>query len=55
MKTVVVIGGTDGIGCGLARTCLGREDRAVVVGTDEAKAEPGARRLYDYTREVLAP
>ncbi|WP_030742517.1 SDR family NAD(P)-dependent oxidoreductase [Streptomyces sp. NRRL F-5135] len=42
MKTVVITGGTDGIGRGIARTYLGRGDRVVVVGTDKTKAEPGA-------------
>ncbi|MFH8410223.1 SDR family NAD(P)-dependent oxidoreductase [Streptomyces sp. NPDC018019] len=42
MKTVVITGGTDGIGRGLTRICLKRRDRIVVVGTEKAKAEPGA-------------
>ncbi len=42
MNTVVVAGGTDGIGRGLARVCLERGDRVVVIGTDKAKAGPGA-------------
>ncbi|MFJ8686736.1 SDR family NAD(P)-dependent oxidoreductase [Micromonospora wenchangensis] len=37
MGTVVITGGTDGIGGGLARACLDRGDRIVVVGRDEAK------------------
>ncbi|WP_381560664.1 SDR family NAD(P)-dependent oxidoreductase [Streptomyces eurythermus] len=42
MKTVVITEGTSGIGRVLARTHLKRGDRAVVVGTDQAEAEPGA-------------
>ncbi|WP_331773037.1 hypothetical protein OG948_57435 (plasmid) [Embleya sp. NBC_00888] len=38
MKTVVITGGTDGIGHGIARVRLGRGDRVVVVGTDNAEA-----------------
>ncbi|WP_331769822.1 SDR family NAD(P)-dependent oxidoreductase (plasmid) [Embleya sp. NBC_00888] len=59
MKTVVITGGTDGIGRGLARIYLQRGDRVVVVGTDKAKAEPGARfiradlELIDENRRLI--
>lgn len=42
MKTAVITGGTDGTGRGLARVHRQRGDRGVLVGTGEAKAEPGA-------------
>ena len=42
MKTIVITGGTDGIGRGLARTFLRRGDRVIVVGRDAAKAPAGA-------------
>ncbi|CAL9567161.1 hypothetical protein [Streptomyces sp. enrichment culture] len=43
MKTVVIAGGTSGIGRGLARTHLERGGRVAFVGTDQAMAGPGAR------------
>ncbi|MFD9904406.1 SDR family NAD(P)-dependent oxidoreductase [Streptomyces sp. NPDC059063] len=47
MKTLVITGGTDGLGRELARTYLGRGDRVVIVGRDAAKARavPGAEFL----------
>jgi NAD(P)-dependent dehydrogenase (short-subunit alcohol dehydrogenase family) len=42
MKTLVITGGTDGMGRALARTYLGRGDNVVVIGRDGTKAEPGA-------------
>lgn len=39
MKTVVITGGTDGIGRALALTYADRGDRVVVIGTDPAKGE----------------
>ncbi len=54
MRTVVITGGTEGIGRGFARTRLGCGDRVVTVGTDKAEAESGASFLHDRTREVLA-
>ncbi|WP_433517232.1 SDR family NAD(P)-dependent oxidoreductase [Nonomuraea sp. CA-143628] len=42
MKTLVITGGTDGMGRALARTYLDRGDTVVVVGRDPAKALPGA-------------
>ncbi|MFG1703975.1 SDR family NAD(P)-dependent oxidoreductase [Nonomuraea sp. M3C6] len=41
-KTLVITGGTDGMGKALARTYLDRGDTVVVVGRDGAKALPGA-------------
>jgi NAD(P)-dependent dehydrogenase (short-subunit alcohol dehydrogenase family) len=37
MRTIVITGGTDGIGAGLARHYLAQGDTVVVVGRDEAK------------------
>jgi NAD(P)-dependent dehydrogenase (short-subunit alcohol dehydrogenase family) len=37
VKTIVIAGGTDGIGKALAATRLGRGDTVVVIGRDEAK------------------
>lgn len=37
MRTIVITGGTDGIGQALARTLLGRGDQVVVVGRNAAK------------------
>ncbi|MFD4194580.1 SDR family NAD(P)-dependent oxidoreductase [Amycolatopsis thermoflava] len=42
MRTVVITGGTAGIGAGVARELLARGDRVVVVGRNPAKALPGA-------------
>ncbi|AQZ68818.1 putative oxidoreductase [[Actinomadura] parvosata subsp. kistnae] len=42
MKTLVITGGTDGMGRALARTYLERGDTVVVVGRDAAKVPPGA-------------
>ncbi|WDM12966.1 SDR family NAD(P)-dependent oxidoreductase [Streptomyces lavenduligriseus] len=39
MKTIVVTGGTSGIGQALANTCLGRGDRVVVVAPDPVKGK----------------
>ncbi|MEV0387626.1 SDR family NAD(P)-dependent oxidoreductase [Nonomuraea sp. NPDC050643] len=41
-KTLVITGGTDGMGKALARAYLDRGDTVVVVGRDAAKALPGA-------------
>ncbi|KAB2347415.1 SDR family NAD(P)-dependent oxidoreductase [Actinomadura rudentiformis] len=42
MKTIVITGGTDGIGRGLARTYLDRGDTVVIVGRNAAKADERA-------------
>ncbi|GGT19496.1 SDR family NAD(P)-dependent oxidoreductase [Nonomuraea spiralis] len=42
MKTLVITGGTDGMGRELARTYLRRGDTVVIVGRDKGKALPGA-------------
>jgi NAD(P)-dependent dehydrogenase (short-subunit alcohol dehydrogenase family) len=39
MKSVVITGGTDGIGRGLAQVYLERGDRVIVVGTAQAKGD----------------
>ncbi|MFF0390102.1 SDR family NAD(P)-dependent oxidoreductase [Kitasatospora sp. NPDC004615] len=39
MKTVVVTGGTSGIGQALANTCLGRGDQVVVIAPDPVKGK----------------
>ncbi|MBB5918483.1 NAD(P)-dependent dehydrogenase (short-subunit alcohol dehydrogenase family) [Nocardia transvalensis] len=39
MRTVVITGGTDGMGRALAETYLRRGDRVVVLGTDAAKGQ----------------
>ena len=39
VRTVVVQGGTDGIGKGLASACLRRGDRVLVIGRSERKGE----------------
>ncbi|MFE3906900.1 SDR family NAD(P)-dependent oxidoreductase [Streptomyces sp. NPDC059153] len=38
MTTIVITGGTDGMGRALARTYLDRGDTVVIVGRDPAKA-----------------
>ncbi|PSL55809.1 NAD(P)-dependent dehydrogenase (short-subunit alcohol dehydrogenase family) [Saccharothrix carnea] len=50
MKTIVVTGGTSGIGLALARTCLDRGDEVVVVGPDPVKGE----RYLDAARRAGA-
>ncbi|GAA4926488.1 short-subunit dehydrogenase [Nonomuraea thailandensis] len=42
MRTLVVTGGTDGVGRAPARTYPERGDALAVVGRDAAKALPGA-------------
>ncbi|MER5998957.1 SDR family NAD(P)-dependent oxidoreductase [Nonomuraea angiospora] len=42
MRTLVISGGTDGMGRALARTYLERGDTVAVIGRDRAKALPGA-------------
>jgi NAD(P)-dependent dehydrogenase (short-subunit alcohol dehydrogenase family) len=42
MKTIVVTGGTEGIGKALARTYLDRGDNVVIIGRDGRKSLPGA-------------
>ncbi|GIG67572.1 SDR family NAD(P)-dependent oxidoreductase [Phytomonospora endophytica] len=60
MKTIVITGGTDGIGRGLARTFLRRGERVIVIGRDAAKAPEGAEfiaadlSLVAENRRVLA-
>ncbi|MET7328696.1 SDR family NAD(P)-dependent oxidoreductase [Nonomuraea sp. NPDC005650] len=42
MRTLVISGGTDGMGRALARTYLERGDTVAVIGRDSSKALPGA-------------
>ncbi|MGP3965872.1 SDR family NAD(P)-dependent oxidoreductase [Nonomuraea sp. 3N208] len=45
MKTLVITGGTEGMGKELARTYLRRGDTVVIVGRDKDKALPGAHLI----------
>jgi NAD(P)-dependent dehydrogenase (short-subunit alcohol dehydrogenase family) len=45
MRTVVLTGGTEGIGKALARTYLDRGDEVVIIGRDRRKSLPGAHFL----------
>ncbi|MER7133182.1 SDR family NAD(P)-dependent oxidoreductase [Streptosporangium saharense] len=45
MKTLVITGGTDGMGRELARTYLRRGDTVVIVGRDKDKALPGVHLI----------
>ncbi|MCG5218021.1 SDR family NAD(P)-dependent oxidoreductase [Streptosporangium sp. KLBMP 9127] len=45
MKTLVITGGTDGMGKELARTYLSCGDTVVIVGRDKSKALPGAHAI----------
>ncbi|MFI6387200.1 SDR family NAD(P)-dependent oxidoreductase [Nonomuraea sp. NPDC050540] len=60
MKTLVITGGTDGMGRELARTYLRRGDTVVIVGRDKDKALPGAHliaadlSLVSENRRVIA-
>ncbi len=46
-KTVVIIGGTSGLGLSAARACVAAGASVVVVGRDKAKGEEAARSLGD--------
>ncbi|GAA4070604.1 SDR family NAD(P)-dependent oxidoreductase [Actinomadura miaoliensis] len=46
-KTVVITGGTDGIGAALARALFARGDHAVVIGTDRDKGDRLTREAAD--------
>ncbi|MFG2004215.1 SDR family NAD(P)-dependent oxidoreductase [Spirillospora sp. NPDC048911] len=48
MRTIVITGGTDGLGKGLGLHCLGRGDRVVVVGSSPDKG----RRFLDEARAI---
>lgn len=52
-KTVVIAGGTDGIGASVARTCLGRGDRVVVIGRSEVKGRALAQEGASFIRADL--
>ncbi|MBC7303766.1 MAG: SDR family NAD(P)-dependent oxidoreductase [Nocardia sp.] len=62
MKTVVITGGTDGMGKALAMTYLGRGDQVVIVGTNpqkgrallDAAAEIGAERRIEFIQADLS-
>ncbi|WP_448003105.1 SDR family NAD(P)-dependent oxidoreductase [Agromyces bauzanensis] len=44
-RTIVVVGGTSGIGLELARDCIARGDRVVITGRDQARTEEIAASL----------
>lgn len=44
-RTIVVIGGTSGIGLELAKDCIARGDRVVITGRDQARTEGIAASL----------
>ncbi|MFF1922574.1 SDR family NAD(P)-dependent oxidoreductase [Streptomyces sp. NPDC058221] len=61
MKTLVIAGGTDGIGKALAELCLRRGDRVVVIGRDPgkgrgfldaARAAGAAERAFSVTADL---
>ncbi|MET4639235.1 SDR family oxidoreductase [Mycetocola sp. 2940] len=44
-RTIIVIGGTSGIGLEIARDCIARGDRVVITGRDQARSEEIAASL----------
>ncbi|GAA2243724.1 SDR family oxidoreductase [Herbiconiux moechotypicola] len=44
-KTIVVVGGTSGIGVEIAKDCIARGDRVVITGRDQARTEEIAASL----------
>ncbi|WP_448808768.1 SDR family NAD(P)-dependent oxidoreductase [Agromyces bauzanensis] len=44
-RTIVVVGGTSGIGLELAKDCIARGDRVVITGRDQARTEEIAASL----------
>lgn len=54
MKTIVLTGGTDGIGKALAQTFLARGDRVILVGGNPAKARSVLTDV-DSTRAIFVP
>lgn len=51
-KSVVIVGGTSGLGASAARACVAAGAQVVVVGRDEAKAEAFVAELGDRAHSV---